>query len=114
MNELDFVFWYWWVWALLLLVIELVAPGFFFLWMSAAGFVTGCLVFLFPDTPENLQIIEFSILSICAIGAWRSFSTMPENSPRTFTMSEMFTQNISGVRPFRSKRDSSADGRTAM
>jgi len=73
MSELDFVFWYWWVWALLLLVIELLAPGFFFLWMSAAGFVTGCLVFLFPDTPENFQIFEFSTLSISAIVAWRFY-----------------------------------------
>ncbi|MGR8941115.1 MAG: NfeD family protein [Gammaproteobacteria bacterium] len=74
MSELDLVFWYWWIWALILLAIELVAPGFFFLWMSAAGFVTGCLVFLFPDTPENLQIFEFSVLSIISIGAWRYYA----------------------------------------
>lgn len=74
MNELDFVFWYWWVLALMLLAVELVAPGFFFLWMSAAGFVTGCLTFLFPGTPENVQIIEFSVLSIISIGAWRYFA----------------------------------------
>lgn len=74
MSELDFVFWYWWVLALILLVIELVAPGFFFLWMSAAGFVTGCLVLVFPATPENFQIFEFSVLSIAAITAWRFYS----------------------------------------
>ena len=74
MSELDFVFWYWWVLALILLVIELVAPGFFFLWMSAAGFVTGCLVLVFPATPENFQIFEFSVLSIAAIMAWRFYS----------------------------------------
>jgi len=74
MNELDFVFWYWWIWSLVLLGIELVVPGFFFLWMSAAGFVTGCLVFLFPGTPENVQIFAFSVLSIIAIGAWRFYA----------------------------------------
>jgi membrane protein implicated in regulation of membrane protease activity len=72
--EFDFVFWYWWVLALILLVIELVAPGFFFLWMSAAGFVTGCLLLLFPSTPENFQIFEFSVLSIGAIAVWRFYA----------------------------------------
>ncbi|MGJ0483858.1 MAG: NfeD family protein [Methylomicrobium sp.] len=74
MSEFDLVFWYWWILALILLVIELVAPGFFFLWMSAAGFVTGCLVLLFPATPENFQIFEFSVLSIAAIAAWRFYA----------------------------------------
>jgi membrane protein implicated in regulation of membrane protease activity len=73
MSEFDFVFWYWWILALVLLVVELVVPGFFFLWMSAAGFVTGCLVLLFPATPENFQIFEFSVLSIAAIAAWRYY-----------------------------------------
>jgi membrane protein implicated in regulation of membrane protease activity len=71
--EFDFVFWYWWILALILLVVELVAPGFFFLWMSAAGFVTGCLLLLFPQTPENFQIFEFSVLSILAIAVWRLY-----------------------------------------
>lgn len=74
MIELDFVFWHWWILALILLVVELVVPGFFFLWMSAAGFVTGCLALLIPATPVSFQVFEFSVLSILAIAAWRFYS----------------------------------------
>lgn len=73
MAELEFVFWYWWVLALVLLVIELLAPGFFFLWMSASGFVTGCVVLLAPWVSMNMQIFVFSVLSVCAIGAWKFY-----------------------------------------
>jgi inner membrane protein len=73
MAELDFVFWYWWVLALVLLIIELLAPGFFFLWMAASGFVTGCLVLLIPAISMNGQIFVFSILSVIAIGVWKFY-----------------------------------------
>lgn len=73
MAELDFVFWYWWVLALVLLIIELVAPGFFFLWMAASGFVTGCLVLLVPGISMNGQIFVFSVLSVIAIGVWKFY-----------------------------------------
>lgn len=73
MVELEFIFWYWWVLALVLLIIELLAPGFFFLWMAASGFVTGCLVLLIPSISMNFQIFIFSILSVIAIAVWKFY-----------------------------------------
>lgn len=73
MSELLVVFWYWWVLALVLLIIELLAPGFFFLWIAASGFVTGCLVLLIPSTSMNIQIFVFSVLSVTAIGVWKFY-----------------------------------------
>ena len=64
MAELEIVFWNWWVLALLLLVVELLAPGFFFLWMAASGFVTGCLLLLIPLIGVELQVVIFSVLSV--------------------------------------------------
>lgn len=67
MAELEIVFWYWWVAALILLIIEVLAPGFFFLWMAAAGFITGCLLLLMPSISLDIQLGVFSVLSVLAI-----------------------------------------------
>jgi len=73
MTELVFVFWYWWVIALVLLVIEILAPGFFFLWMAISGFVTGAMVLLIPATSMNMQVLVFSVLSVVTIIAWKFY-----------------------------------------
>ena len=81
MTELDFVFWYWWVLALALLVIEVLTPGFFFLWMAVSGFITGGIVWLTPSLSMNMQIFVFSILSVATIIAWRFYGkTHPTES----------------------------------
>lgn len=73
MTELEFVFWNWWILALVLLVLELLAPGFFFLWMAASAFVTGCLVFVIPVIGTEWHILIFSVLSVAAITGWRFY-----------------------------------------
>jgi len=73
MAELEIVFWNWWVLALILLVVELLAPGFFFLWMAASGFVTGCLLLLIPVLDIKLQVSIFSVLSVAAITVWKLY-----------------------------------------
>ncbi|MCX7069202.1 MAG: NfeD family protein [Methylococcales bacterium] len=73
MTALALVFWYWWVLAVIFLVIELLAPAFFFLWMSVSALVTGIIVWLMPSTSTDIQILIFSILSIISIVAWRVY-----------------------------------------
>lgn len=73
MEELEFVFWHWWVLALILLIIEILVPGFFFMWMAGAGFITGCLLFLMPSISMDIQLGVFSVLSVLAIIAWRYY-----------------------------------------
>ena len=73
MTELYFVFWYWWVIAFVLLVLEILTPGYFFMWMAASGFLTGATVLLIPATSMNVQILIFSVLSIVAIIVWKFY-----------------------------------------
>ena len=73
MTELDFVFWYWWVIGFILLVLEILTPGYFFMWMAASGFLTGAIVLLLPATGMNMQILIFSVLSVVAIIAWKFY-----------------------------------------
>lgn len=70
MNTVSIVFWHWWVIALVLLVVELLAPGFFFLWMSTAAFITGCLLLLVASLSLEVQIFVFSLLSVVSIAVW--------------------------------------------
>ena len=73
MAELEIVFWYWWVFAVFMLGIEILAPGFFFLWLSLAGAVVGVVLFLFPATTVEIQLLIFAILSIVSVLIWRKY-----------------------------------------
>lgn len=73
MTELVFVFWYWWVIGFILLVLEILTPGYFFMWMAASGFLTGGIVLLIPATSTNMQILIFSVLSVVAIIVWKFY-----------------------------------------
>ena len=73
MTELVFVFWYWWVIGFILLVLEILTPGYFFMWMAASGFLTGAIVLLIPATSTNMQILIFSVLSVVAIIVWKFY-----------------------------------------
>ena len=73
MTELDFVFWYWWVIGFILLVLEILTPGYFFMWMAISGFVTGALVLLMPATGMTMQVSVFSVLSVVAIITWKFY-----------------------------------------
>lgn len=73
MAELDVVFWHWWVLAVFLLGIEIIAPGFFFLWLSVSGFIVGTILLIAPLMNMELQLIIFGILSIVSIFIWRRY-----------------------------------------
>ncbi len=78
MAELVMIFWYWWVLAIFLLGIEILAPGFFFLWLSVAGVVVGAILFLVPSTSMEIQLLLFSIISIASIILWRRYGSQKE------------------------------------
>ena len=73
MTELVFVFWYWWVIGFILLVLEILTPGYFFMWMAISGFVTGTLILLIPVASMAMQIVIFSVLSVVTIITWKFY-----------------------------------------
>lgn len=70
---IEFVFWYWWVVAVVLLSVEMLSPGFFFLWMGFSAFVTGLLLFLMPFMSLEVQMLIFAVLSIVSVLWWRRY-----------------------------------------
>jgi inner membrane protein len=69
----EFVFWYWWVLAFVFLILEMLTPGFFFMWLAVSGLITGLIVWLFPVLSLNIQVFIFSIFSVVAITTWRLY-----------------------------------------
>lgn len=69
----EFVFWHWLAFGLFLLIVELLAPGMFFLWMAQAACITGILLFVFPGLGWELQTGVFSVLSVFGVVVARRF-----------------------------------------
>lgn len=69
----EIVYWHWLAFGVFLLIVELLAPGMFFLWMAQAAAVTGVLLFLVPTLGWEAQAAIFSVLSIASIALVRRF-----------------------------------------
>lgn len=67
------VFWHWWILAGLLLILELTAPAFFFLWLGIAAAAVGLILLVFKDIPLETQLVLFGVASIVAVLAWRKY-----------------------------------------
>ncbi|MGB5292204.1 MAG: NfeD family protein [Lysobacterales bacterium] len=74
------VFWHWWILAGLLLILELTAPAFFFLWLGIAAASVGLILLVFPTIDLETQLVLFAITSIVAVLAWRKYR---ESRPAT-------------------------------
>jgi membrane protein implicated in regulation of membrane protease activity len=105
-------YWHWWIGAVALLVLELFAPGAFFLWLGISAAVVGLLVYLFADIGWQYQLLLFSILSVASIVTWRIYfkeRTEETDQPtlnrrgaqyigRSFTLAEPIVNGIGKIR----------------
>jgi len=64
--------WHWWALGLALVIVEMVAPGVFFLWLGIAAGIVGFLVLAMPELSWQAQVFAFAMLSMAsvAIGRW--------------------------------------------
>jgi len=75
--------WNWFILAALLLLIEILAPGMFMLWLGLSailvGIISGAVVWSW-----QAQLIAFAVFAIAAVPAWRHFARKvekPADSP---------------------------------
>ena len=104
--------WHWWILAAALIILEVFAPGAFFLWLGIAAASVGGIVFLAPDMDWEYQVLLFSLLAVVSIIIWRKFfrsSPQDTDQPnlnrrghqyvgRVFTLDEPVTDGIGKVR----------------
>lgn len=67
------LFWHWWVLALILVIVEMLAPGMFLLWIGAAAAVTGLVIFIIPSTTWQVQFVIFGVLAVALVVAARYY-----------------------------------------
>jgi membrane protein implicated in regulation of membrane protease activity len=63
----DLTFWHWMVLGAVLIVIELLAPGIWFLWLGLGAVATGLLVLFLTDLSWQIQAVIFSGFSIVSV-----------------------------------------------
>jgi len=61
------LFWHWWILALALIIIEMVAPGFFLMWIGGAAAITGLVTLIIPALPWEAQFLIFGVLAIASV-----------------------------------------------
>ena len=64
--------WTWWIVAGVLFVLELLAPGVFFMWLGLAAICVGVLV-LVVDIPWQGEVAAFAVLSVISLVISRVF-----------------------------------------
>jgi membrane protein implicated in regulation of membrane protease activity len=76
------VFWHWWILGLVLAVVEIVAPGAFFLWLGIAAGATGLVLLVLPGLGWEWQGAIFAVLAVVAVIAGRAV-VRRQRPPRT-------------------------------
>lgn len=69
--------WTWWIIAAVFGILELLAPGIFFIWLAAAAAVVGALVIV-VEVPLTVQVALFAVLSVVAVWASRRYLSRHE------------------------------------
>ena len=68
MEWLDRIeFWYWLIAAVVMIIIEMVIPAAWFLWMGVSAFVVGLMLYFIPSMPLLIQVVIFGVLSVVTL-----------------------------------------------
>jgi len=104
--------WHWWILAAALVILEVFAPGAFFLWLGIAAAVVGGVVYLSPGIGWEYQLLLFSVLSVVSIIVWRKYFRQKASDTdqpalnrrgeqyvgRLFTLSEPIVDGVGKIR----------------
>ena len=106
------LFYHWWVLALVLIAIEMMAPGFFLMWIGGAAALTGLATLVAPSLPWQAQFVIFGVLAVASVVGARFYikrnpietsdATLNKRGAqyigRTFSLEEAIVNGIGRVR----------------
>ena len=69
----DIIYWHWLIVAVVMIILEILMPGAYFLWMGVSAVVVGGAMFVFPQMPILVQVLIFAVLSVIAVVMYKSF-----------------------------------------
>ncbi len=68
-------FWHWLVLGVALAIVEVFAPGVFFLWLGISAGIVGVVLWLIPGLDWEYQLLSFAILSVASVVIVRRYLT---------------------------------------
>jgi len=89
--------WSWWIFALALFVIELLAPGVFFLWLGLAAVVVGFVALLLPDLGWQTDVVIFAVLGIFSAVVGRRYWKPEQGDSADPTLNQRGVQYVGQV-----------------
>jgi membrane protein implicated in regulation of membrane protease activity len=77
MSDIGFTFeiefWHWLILAAALAGIEILTPGFFFIWLGGAALITSVVALVAPGLTWENQVLIFALLSAVSVLGWYRF-----------------------------------------
>ena len=68
-------FWHWLVLGVALAIIEVFAPGVFFLWLGVSAGLVGLVLWIFPGLDWQIQLLLFAVVSVASVVLARRYLT---------------------------------------
>ena len=65
--------WFWLSLGFVLGAVEMIAPGFFLMWLGLAAIIVGIIAWLIPGMSIAMQVAFFAILSVLTVYAGKKF-----------------------------------------
>ena len=107
----DIIYWHWLILAVALIILEILMPGAYFLWMGVSAAAVGSAMFIFPEMPFLTQIVIFAVLSIITVLIYKTHqkkNPVVTDEPalnrrseqylgRTFTLTEPIVNGIGKI-----------------
>jgi len=69
----DIIYWHWLILAVALIILEILMPGAYFLWMGVSAIFVGALMYVFPEMVFLVQILIFAVLSVISVMMYKSY-----------------------------------------
>ncbi|WP_395014888.1 NfeD family protein [Dongia sp.] len=66
-------FWHWFILAVIFAGVEMLTPGFFFIWLGGAALIVGLVALVFSAMSWEVQLILFAALSGLSVLGWYKF-----------------------------------------
>ena len=89
--------WHWALLGIVLVILEILAPGIYLLWLGIAAGLVGGLLWLFPELGWQAQFIAFAILSIASVALGRAWLARNPSPTDELTLNRRGEQYIGRV-----------------
>ena len=66
-------FWHWFILAAIFAGIEMLTPGFFFIWLGGAALLLGLITLVISGMGWELQLILFAVFAAASVFGWYKF-----------------------------------------